>query len=365
VNRKQRLIKHNAQDPLDTYSKATYHSSLIHIVSFGLLSVLGIVGLFNSTPSSAESFISAQVSQESNSQRINLLSADYGPEIPQAIGGPEDIVVNKRLALLSPQIGMIVGNNPSQVIDVDPSGVVTYVVQKGDTLSEIAEEFDVSVNTIKWENNLGRTLSVGKKLDILPVTGIRHTIAKGDTFASIAKKYDVEIEDITIFNNIDDTKLVIGEKIIVPNGIKKEVTATKTVQRSVSSSAALSLSSSNYYIRPTTGRTSSLFGPRNGSYHYGIDFAAQTGTPIVAAADGTVVRTSCGSGYGKCLKIQHDNGTQTLYAHANRLFVTTGTKVTQGQKIASVGSTGRSTGPHLHFEIIESNGRKRNTNFLR
>jgi murein DD-endopeptidase MepM/ murein hydrolase activator NlpD len=402
VDQKQRLIKHNAQDPLGTNLEATYNPSLVHIISFGLLSILGIVGLFNSTPSSAQSFLKTQISQESNSQRINLLSADYGPEVPKAIGGSEDIWVNNRLALLSPQVGIMTGTDFPQGVEVDSSGVVSYIVQKGDTLSEIAEQFDVSVNTIKWENNIGRTLGVGKELAILPVTGIRHTIAKDDTFGGIAKRYGVEIKDITIYNNIDDTKLVIGEKIIVPNGIKKEVTATKTVQRSVSSSAALLLSSSNYYIRPTTGRTSSLFGPRNGSYHYGIDFAAPTGTPIVAAADGTVVRTSCGSGYGKCLKIQHDNGTQTLYAHTHQLFVglgkhkvesgetrasiavqygiaskhvigqisvgkivTVGFPVKQGQKIAAVGSTGRSTGPHLHFEIIESNGRKRDTNFLR
>jgi len=363
VDQKQRLIKHNAQDPLGTNLEATYNPSLVHIISFGLLSILGIVGLFNSTPSSAQSFLKTQISQESNSQRINLLSADYGPEVPKAIGGSEDIWVNNRLALLSPQVGIMTGMDFPQGVEVDSSGVVSYIVQKGDTLSEIAEQFDVSVNTIKWENNIGRTLGVGKELAILPVTGIRHTITKGDTFGGIAKRYGVEIEDITIYNDIDDTKLIVGKKIIVPNGVKKAAIVTRTMQRS--SSSPLSSSLSDYYRRPTTGPTTSLFGPRNRSYHYGIDFGAPRGTPIVASAAGTVVRTSCGSGYGKCLKIQHDNGTQTLYAHASRLFVTTGTNVAQGQKIASVGSTGRSTGPHLHFEIIESNGRKKNPNFLR
>ena len=82
-------------------------------------------------------------------------------------------------------------------------------------------------------------------------------------------------------------------------------------------------------------------------------------------AAGTVIKTSCGSGYGKCLVIQHGNGTQTLYAHASALYVNVGTQVKQGQKIAAVGSTGRSTGNHLHFEIIEANGKKRNTNFFK
>lgn len=327
---------------------------MIHTGSFGLLSVLGIIGLFNSTPSSAQSFIKAQVSTETNSQRIELLSADFGPEIPKAIGGPEDIFVNEKLALLSPQIGIATGDTLIQQIKIDPSGIITYVVQKGDTLSEIAEKFDVSVNTIRWENNLGKTLKVGKELNILPVTGVRHTIKKGDTFASIAKTYDVEVEDIIIFNNIADTELSIDKKIIIPNGVKPAAKVSKTSSTKASATLAKLSTSSGEYITPTAGMITSKMGSRNGRYHYGIDYGASTGTPIVATRSGRVIKTTCGSGYGKCLVIKHDNGTQSLYAHASKLFVSTGTNVKQGQKIAAVGSTGRSTGPHLHFEIRNS-----------
>jgi len=296
------------------------------------------------------------VDTDDNSQRINLLAPNYSVEIPQAIGGPSDIQVNHRLALLSPQVGVITGNLSIKNIEVDPDGIVVYVVQSGDTLSEIAESFDVSMNTIRWENNLGKTIKPGQELRILPVTGIRHTITKGDTFGDIAKKYDVEIEDITVFNDISADKLVVGKKIIVPNGTQP-VVATRTSSASTTSSSvtlARLSTSRGEYITPTSGQITSRMGPRSGRYHYGVDYGARTGTPIVATRSGTVTRTSCGSGYGKCLIIKHDNGTQSLYAHASKLYVTVGTSVVQGQKIAAVGSTGRSTGPHLHFEIRNS-----------
>ncbi|MCA9353007.1 peptidoglycan DD-metalloendopeptidase family protein [Patescibacteria group bacterium] len=304
-----------------------------------------------------------------NSQRVLLLAPNYSVEIPEAVGGPDDIQIDNRLALLSPQVSIASGVTSLKNVEIDPDGIVIYVVQEGDTLSEIAETFDVSVNTIKWENNLGNTIKPGQELRILPVTGVRHTIQKGDTFGKIAQMYDVEIDDIRIFNDIKETELIPGKKIIVPNGIiqatKSSSSSSKSSSTSSVSSVSTSSASNSYYIRPTTGPVTSPFGPRTGSYHYGVDFGTKTGTPIVAAAAGTVIKTNCGSGYGNCLVIQHDNGTQTLYAHASAIYVNVGTKVKQGQKIAAVGSTGHSTGPHLHFEIIEPSGKKRNVNFLK
>ncbi len=326
---------------------------------------MAFLGLFSSVPSSA-SVITNPVVTNNNSQRVELLSPNYGLEIPQAVGGPADIQVDNKLALLSPQVGVITGNIAVKNIEVDPDGIVVYVVQEGDTLSEIAESFDVSINTIKWENNLGNTIKPGQELRILPVTGIRHTIQKGDTFGKIAQNYDVEIEDITVYNNIDATKLVPGKKILIPNGVKQKVVTTRTSSGSVATTKiSTNTYGDGYYLRPTTGPVTSQFGPRWGKYHYGIDYGASTGTPIVATASGVVAKTSCGTGYGKCLVVQHDNGTQSLYAHASKIYVTAGTKVVQGQKIAAVGATGNVTGPHLHFEIIKSNGSKMNVNFLK
>ena len=367
--RPKRLITPSAQDPVDGSQPAIYQTKFTrHAALIGLISLTGVWGLFHSIPSSA-SVLSAATPESISSQRMTLLSPSYAVEIPEAIGGPDEPIVDNRLALLSPQVSIASGMTSLKNVEVDPDGIIVYVVQDGDTLSQIAETFDVSINTIKWENELGKTIKPGQELRILPVTGVRHTIQKGDTFGKIAQLYDVEIEDITVFNDIDATKLVPGKKIIVPNGIIKAATTVKTSSGSGSSSVSVSTSSSSsvssgYYIRPTSGPTTSRFGPRKGSYHYGIDFGAGTGTPIVAAASGTVLKTTCGSGYGNCLVIQHDNGTQTLYAHASALYVNVGAKVTQGQKIAAVGSTGRSTGPHLHFEIIKSNGSKMNPNSL-
>lgn len=342
-----------------------YKSFRTHRNWIGALSLLAILGVFNSLPSSA-SVINSPVDTNNNSQSLSLLAPNYSVEIPQAIGGPSDIHVNNRLALLSPQVGVITGNISVKNIDVDPDGIVVYVVQEGDTLSEIAESFDVSINTIKWENNLGNTIKPGQELRILPVTGVRHTITKGDTFSKIAQTYDVETEDITVFNDINADKLVVGKKIIIPNGVKQTVVRSVTVSGAVSKiKTTTNTYGDGYYIRPTTGPVTSLFGPRWGKYHYGIDYGVSTGTPIVATASGTVLKTSCGTGYGKCLVIQHKNGTQSLYAHNSKIYVTTGTNVIQGQKIAASGATGNVTGPHLHFEIIKSNGSKMNVNFLK
>ena len=173
--------------------------------------------------------------------------------------------------------------------------------------------------------------------------------------------YEVETEDITIYNDLAPTELQIGKKIIVPNGVKGTSSQTRSTTTAPTRSTR---PQSGYYLRPTSGRITSKFGPRSGRYHYGIDFGAPTGTPIVASAAGTVIKVGCGSGYGNCLVIQHDNGTRTLYAHASKLYVGVGTKVARGERVAAVGSTGRSTGPHLHFEIIRPNGQKMNPNNL-
>ncbi len=363
------LIKPNAQDPIGLYRLAKYIRTntpefLLSVSGFSLL--LALLTSFPFAVSQAQ-FTDTPSTEIINSQQITLLSPNYAVEIPQAIGGPDDIMIQDGVLLAS--MGVTDGGTVVRRIE-DTSGMSIYVVREGDTLSEIAELFDVSTNTIRWENNIGNTIKPGQELRILPVTGVTHTIKKGDTYGKIANMYDVEIEDITIFNDLDPKELKIGEKIIVPNGVKRSVSSSSSSRSSSSKSNTTSRSSSSskaqsgYYIRPTAGRVTSKFGPRSGRYHYGIDFGGATGTPIVAAASGTVLKTSCGSGYGKCLVIQHDNGTRTLYAHASTLYVGTGAQVKQGQKIAAVGSTGRSTGPHLHFEIIKLNGQKMNPNPL-
>ncbi len=340
-----------------------------------------ILVLFINIKSTKALEISSLNSQE-NSQSLALLSPSFAVLIPVATGGPLYNEENKEI--LVSNIGSITGDFFKKNIE-DTNGISIYIVKEGDTLSQIAELFDVSINTIKWENNIGNTLKIGQELRILPVSGVMHTIKKGDTFSKIATKYGVEVEDITIFNNIDSTKLTVGKKIMVPNGVKDNLSSSKnkTIKHSNYSKKIGGNAQSGYYQRPSAGKITSPFGPRHGSYHYGIDFGQYRGAPIVASASGKIIKVvygcsvgswDCGGGYGNNITIQHSNGNKTRYAHLSKIIVKNGDSVVKGQKIGEMGNTGNvrprpqsyksTAGTHLHFEIIKSNGQKMNPNNL-
>lgn len=232
-----------------------------------------------------------------------------------------------------------------------------YEVKKGDTLSTVAKLFGVSKNTIIWANDLkSQVINPGDTLIILPITGIKHTVKKGDTLASITRKYKADAEDIAKYNGISqDSDLSVGSVILVPEG---ELSITSTVKsksgKKVTKSRILDSYSysapSGFFTRPVLGghRTQGLHG------HNGIDIGATPGTPVVASANGTVIFAKIGGyngGYGNMIIISHDGGVQTLYSHLREVNVSVGQSVTQGQIIGGVGNTGRSTGPHLHFEV--------------
>ena len=222
--------------------------------------------------------------------------------------------------------------------------------------------FNVSVNTIIWANNLSgiKDIHVGDILVILPVSGTKRTVVKGDTLKSIAKKYGGDATEIAQFNGLDTSlPLEIGTTIIIPGGEISPVTAKTPTQKS-----SLSLKNlfepylggsgsaySGYYSNPVPGAifTQSIHGWN------GIDLGAPRGTPIHAAADGTVIvarsNGAWNGGYGNYVVITHDNGSQTLYSHMTRAAVSSGQSVSKGQIIGYLGSTGLSTGPHLHFEV--------------
>ncbi len=226
-----------------------------------------------------------------------------------------------------------------------------YVVRPGDTLSQIAKVFGVSTNTIIWANNLtrGGALSVGQTLVILPVSGIQHTVAKGETVQSIAKKYGGNADEIISYNGLSGRgALSVGDAILIPDG---EIAATPKSSSGTSASRASSGPSyAGYYIRPIVNavKTQGLHG------YNGIDLAGSYGEPIIAAASGQVIiarDSGWNGGYGKYVVISHANGTQTLYSHLSQVIVFVGQYVVQGQVIGYEGSTGKATGPHLHFEI--------------
>jgi murein DD-endopeptidase MepM/ murein hydrolase activator NlpD len=233
-----------------------------------------------------------------------------------------------------------------------------YEVKKGDTLSTVAKLFGVSKNTIMWANDLkSQNISPGDTLVILPMTGIKHTIKKGDTVYTIAKKYKADAEDIAKFNGITkDTDLTVGEVVLVPEG---EITIIQQPSKSIGTQTSgqsklnrsYSYSTPNgFLIRPVIGgrKTQRLHG------NNGIDIGATSGTPVLASAGGQVIVAKTGGyngGYGNFIIISHEGNIQTVYAHLKAVYVHPGQSVSQGQVIGGIGSTGNSTGSHLHFEV--------------
>lgn len=234
-----------------------------------------------------------------------------------------------------------------------PDRISVYVVRKGDTLSDIADMFEVSINTIIWANNLKGVKDVhpGDTLIILPVSGVERVIVKGDTLKSLAKKFGADATEIAQYNGLDPAEpLEVGSTIIIPGGeiisttpiLKKNPTIKPTLYTTIQS---------DYYSNPLPG------GIITQGLHDGkaVDIGAARGTPIHAAAGGVViiVRSNGGwnGGYGNYVVITHENGTQTLYSHMKSTIVSSGQSVSNGQIIGYVGSTGRVTGAHLHFEV--------------
>lgn len=356
----------HAQDPSHPQDEsATYlwkRSLSFRVLSFFaiFLTTLGVNPL-----NAAE--LSVNYSQK-NSQTLGLLQPNFGVVLPDAIGGPEGIQVieNSLKASDSWQKDHLNEKTPENT-----SSIRTYVVQSGDNLSRIAEQFNISVDTIKWENKLNKnTIKIGQELRILPETGIRHTVKKGDTLSGLANKYEVELSKLIDGNG---GSLRVGEKIFIKGGSKRSETVKSapvgtSVQSIARNYSSTKKAASGYYLFPTNGRITSKWGPRGGRFHYGVDIGAPRGTAIVASASGTIVKTitgcregsrSCGGGYGNYVVIKHGNGTKTLYAHMSKVSVAYGAKVKQGQKIGTIGNTGRSSGPHTHFEIEDlRTGRK-------
>jgi murein DD-endopeptidase MepM/ murein hydrolase activator NlpD len=253
----------------------------------------------------------------------------------------------------------------SEDIDFPTNDTISvYEVKKGDTLPDIAKLFGVSKNTIMWANNLASSkVTQGQVLVILPITCIKHSVKKGDTIDSIAKKYKADSEEIAKYNGItEDTDLAVGDVVLVPEGeldveapapVKKPKTITSKI-KSIVHTKILDKYTNNapdgYYMKPIPGamRTQGIHG------HNGIDLGASVGTTVLAAANGKVIvarSSGYNGGYGEMVIITHDNGTQTVYAHLSEVDVTPGQGVVQGEKIGESGNTGRSTGPHLHFEV--------------
>jgi LysM repeat protein len=236
--------------------------------------------------------------------------------------------------------------------------IIEYVVVEGDTVSSIAKKFDVSTDTILWQNDLGirDKIKPGSVLEILPVTGMSRKVQKGDTVYSIAKKYDASPQAIVdfpfnVFTNDETFELAIGQIIIVPDGIKPKATQTTPRIRRITPDAG-TVVASGQFVWPAGGRLSQYFA----WYHKGLDIANKGRPNIVAADSGRVIVAGWpdGYGYGNRVMIDHGNGYRTLYAHLSTIYVIAGQTVSRGAAIGRMGCTGRCTGTHLHFEVIRN-----------
>ncbi len=237
-------------------------------------------------------------------------------------------------------------------------GVITYTVDIDDTVLGIAERFHLNPNTIVWANleDLSKpfVMEVGEILLIPPVDGVLHTVKEGDTVAKIAKLYKVTDEAIVSYtpNNLTsvDDALTVGAVLIVPDGDRtppEQVAAAPSAPRGGTGTSAPWRAAG--FVWPSYGRLTQRFWL---PAHPAIDIGGPIGTPVMAADDGTVITAGWSSvGYGNMILIRHADGFVTLYAHLSRIDVSYGDSVARGQRIGAIGSTGRSTGPHLHFEV--------------
>ena len=253
------------------------------------------------------------------------------------------------------------------VSDKPRDKVVDYLVLQGDTLSGIAKKFGISVDTIRWENDLVKdsTLKPGQKLRILPVSGVRYKVRKGETIYSIAKKFEAEPQAIVDFpfNSFADDEtfaLAVGQEIIIPEGVMDEPVAP--VRKSTPEYFAGSGTGTGQFIWPTQGKITQNYA----WYHQGLDIANKASPNVLAADSGrvTVAGWPDKSGYGNRVVIDHGNGYVTLYGHLTQIYVTPGQYVNRGEPVGKMGTTGRSTGIHLHFEVRKGSSRLNPLSFL-
>jgi murein DD-endopeptidase MepM/ murein hydrolase activator NlpD len=246
---------------------------------------------------------------------------------------------------------------------------VEYEVLAGDAVFSIAQKFNISPETLLWSNYAvlrddPHTLDIGQVLRIPPTNGILYEWKDGDTLESVARTFKASVDDILNWtgNKLDLTNPEIepGELVMVPGGqreFQQWVVPTYAVGRSGTSSlpggcqvSGPYLFGGGWFIWPADNRY--LSGNDFWSGHLAIDIAAATGAPVYASDSGVVVFAGWNSnGYGNVVMIDHMNGYHTLYAHLSAINVSCGSNVVQGNIIGRAGSTGNSTGPHLHFEV--------------
>lgn len=260
------------------------------------------------------------------------------------------ISIEDQAALMADDIATQISNKPEDAVQ-------SYIVQEGDTLSSIAKKFNLQADSLRWNNNLKNDdVKSGDSINIPPVDGIVHKVKRGDTIYSIAKKYSVDPQVIVNwpFNSYTDDEnfgLAVGQLLIVPDGVmpKQKITQPQYLASGKQTPNAGTVAANGSFIWPTSGGITQRFV----WYHTGLDIANSSAPDILAADAGTVLVAGWPDnvGYGNRVIVDHGNGFVTLYAHMQAIYVTVGQTVNRGDAVGKMGSTGRSTGTHLHFEV--------------
>ena len=187
--------------------------------------------------------------------------------------------------------------------------------------------------------------------------GAYHVVKPGENLFRIAKAYDLSYEELARANGIKDPRhIVVGQRIFIPGGARqRQVEGSAAAEGLPAQGAAQAEPSENAFLWPVSGSLNSGFGPRGSGFHDGLDIAAPEGTPIRAVERGEVIYSDELRGYGNMVIVRHGGGIVSVYAHNQVNLVREGQQVARGEIIARVGSTGRVTGPHLHFEIRKNN----------
>jgi murein DD-endopeptidase MepM/ murein hydrolase activator NlpD len=256
--------------------------------------------------------------------------------------------------LLAPVPHTIIPDRPRK-------SIITYTVQSGDNVFGIADRFGLRHETVVWSNEELETdpdmLYIGQELIILPVDGIYHVVSENETLEQIAAKYKVSVEAITgcEYNALlPGERLVAGQKLIVPGGVKPF--RPHYVRFEPVDIPANAPRGSGNFVWPVGGYVSQGYW----NLHRAVDIAGPQGDVVVAADDGVVIHAAWGpGGYGNLVAIDHGNGFVSYYGHLYGFYVDAGDLVHRGQPIGARGTTGRSTGPHVHFEVRQ-NGVQRN-----
>lgn len=252
-------------------------------------------------------------------------------------------------------LGAIVGDAQDYRDEIgDRKDIVEYEVQSGDTVASLAEKFGISTDTIVWANDMkkGETVKPGQQLIIPPVTGVVHYVVPGDTLAKIASNYKSDSQKIVAFNELaGEDSVFVGDVLIVPEGRMPQVVVPAKPLAQATGGASLS---GNYFLCPVGSPCRKTQGAH---FRNAVDLTAgYCGAPIYAAASGVVSKAVTGGwngGAGNNISLSHLGGTViTHYYHLQTVLVSQGREVKKGDVIGLMGTTGKSTGCHLHFEII-------------